>query len=271
MLAGLAARRILNDPELGIRLLGFSTLCFGVACFLQRDFTIYWQPVPQDFPFRQPLAFASAAALVLSGVGLFFSGTRRIAAIVQVGLFLSYAASWLSRTQPWLGIAEHLAIVVGAATIWARLSPEMAGRLRFSPTVARIAYGCCSIVFALAHVVGLDGTARLIPTWMPGDAVFWALFTGLGHLAVAVALITGRMVVLATRLGALMYLCFAAIVWMPGAVTHPDQWLRWAGEAITLVLLASVWLVGDYRRAPRASDETSRLSIGMPPQSSTSR
>lgn len=245
-------RRLIDDPWLGARMLGFSTLCFGIACFLQRDFTIFWQPVPESLPFRQPLAFLSAALLVLSGAGLFFSRTRRIAAITQIFLFLAYAMSWLSTfrsVQPWLGIAEHLAIVAGAATIWARLTPEAAHAWHFSPAVARIAYGCCSIVFGLAHGVALEGTMSMVPAWLPGDAMFWALFTGAGHFAVGVALIVDRLAVLATRLASLMYLCFAAFAWLPGAVTHPDQWLRWAGTAITLAMLAAVWLVGDYLRA----------------------
>ena len=81
--------------------------------------------------------------------------------------------------------------------------------------------------------------------------MFWALFTGAGHLAVAIALIVDRLAVLATRLGSLMYLCFAAFAWLPGAVTHPNQWLRWAGTAITLVMLSALWLVGDYLRLSR--------------------
>jgi len=251
---GLAARSILDDSELGVRMLGVSTLGFGIACLLQRDFVV-WQPVPEDFPFRQPLAFVSAAALMLSGSGLLVAGTRKIAVILQMSLFLLYAASWLfvspsrGSVQPWLGIAEHLAIVVGATTIWARLSPATAQRWHFNPKVARVAYGCCSLAFAIAHVVALKGTASFVPAWIPGDAVFWAIFTGVGHLAVAIALFADKVLVLATRLAALMYLSFAALVWMPGAVTHPDQWFRWAGGAITLVLLAAVWLVGEYRRA----------------------
>jgi uncharacterized membrane protein len=248
-------RTMINDPVVGARMLGFATLCFGVACFLQRDFTIYWQPVPEAFPFRQALAFVSAALLVASGTGLFFSKTRRSAAIVQVCLFLGYAASWLSlppaagALRPLLGIAEHLAIVVGAATLAARQS---VGAERWHLSAARIAYGCCSIVFALSHVIGLEGTVRLIPAWIPGDPVFWALFTGACHLAAGLALIIDRLAFLATRLASLMYLLFAVFAWLPGAVTHPDQWLRWAGAAITLVMLASVWLVGDYLREPRA-------------------
>ena len=245
---------IIDDPWLGARMLGFSTICFGIACFLQRDFTIFWQPFPESMPFRQPLAFLSAALLVLSGAGLFVSRTRRIAAITQMVLFLAYAASWLSifrSVQPWLGIAEHLATVAGAATVWARLSPESARRWHFGPAVARIAYGCCSIVFGLAHVIALEGTMSMVPAWMPGGAMFWALFTGAGHFAAGIALIVDRLAVLATRLASVMYLCFAAFAWLPGAVTHPDQWLRWAGTAITLVMLSAMWLVGDYLRASR--------------------
>lgn len=246
-----ATRGFIDDPWLGARMLGFATFCFGVACFLQRDFTIFWQPVPESFPFRQPLAFLSATLLVLSGAGLFYSRLRQTAAIIQIFLFLAYAVSWLSvasRTQPLLGIAEHLAIVVGAATVYARLAPDKARAWRFNPTVARIAYGCCSVIFGLAHFVGLEGTMKMIPAWLPGDAMFWAIFTGVGHLAAAVALIFDRLAVLATRLASFMYLCFAAIAWLPGAVTHPNQWLRWAGLAITLAMLAAVWLVGDYLR-----------------------
>lgn len=243
------------DPRLGIAMLGFSTICFGIACFLQRDFTSFWQPVPEWFPLRQPLAFASAAALVLSGAALFFERTRKTAAMVQVGLFLAYALSWLSvlpERQPWLGIAEHLAIVAGAATIWARLSPEAASRIGFGPIPVRIVLGCCSIVFALAHFVFADATAKMVPTWIPGTPLFWALFTGVGHLAVGLALISGVLAVLSTRMAALMYLCFAALAWAPGAFAHPDQWLRWAGIAITLSMLSGVWLVGDYLKLAAA-------------------
>lgn len=244
-------RRIIDHPELGIYMLGFSTLLFGIACSLQRDFTIYWQPVPESFPFRQPLAFVSAALLVISGLALFFPRTRRVAVIVQVFLFFAYAVSWFSRPMPWLGIAEHLSIMVGAVTIWARLAPVPILLQGLVAVPARVIFGCCSIVFGLSHVIGLKGTTSLIPAWMPGDAVFWALFTGAAHIGVGLALIVNRLAVPATRLAGLMYLCFAAIVWLPGALTHPDQWLRWAGFAITLTMLAAVWLVGDYLR-PRA-------------------
>jgi hypothetical protein len=39
---------------------------------------------------------------------------------------------------------------------------------------------------------------------------------------------------------------FAAIVWIPGAIVHPTDWLRWAGVGITLAMMGGVWSLGDY-------------------------
>jgi uncharacterized membrane protein len=249
--------------DLGIRILAVSTIGFGIACFLQRDFTIFWQPFPESLPFRQPLAFLSAGLLVLNGAALLHARTARLAALVQIVLFLFYATSWLPRlingpeaAGGLLGIAEHVSIVVGAATIWVRLSPgsEVRG---FAPG-ARIVFGLCSMIFALAHFIGYEGTARLIPAWIPGDPIFWALFTGAAHLAVGLALIADRLAILATRMGGLMYLCFAAFVWLPGAVSHPDQWLRWAGMSISLAMMGGIWVVGDYLSGRESGERDSK-------------
>ena len=242
----------ISDGAFGRPILAVATIAFGIACFLQRDFTIFWQPVPDNVPFRQPLAFLSAGLLVLSGTGLLFARTVRPAALLQIILFLAYAASWLSRFSgpaglgSLLGIAEHVSIAIGAAIVWADARSGGGAEHGMSPTLARVVFGICSIVFALAHFIGARQTAELVPVWLPGSGMFWALFTGVGHLAVGLALIVDRLAILSTRLAGLMYGCFAALVWAPGAVTNPDQWLRWAGLAITLAMLGGVWIVGDY-------------------------
>jgi hypothetical protein len=43
-----------------------------------------------------------------------------------------------------------------------------------------------------------------------------------------------------------MYLSFAAMVWLTGAIVHPAEWLRWAGVGISLAMMGGVWLLGDY-------------------------
>jgi uncharacterized membrane protein len=171
-------------------------------------------------------------------------------------LFFLFTGSWLSHfaERPgtiWLGFCENLAVATGAAAIWARDAGQMRRLHWFGPESARFVYGCCSLIFGLAHFIAIDGTASMIPAWLPGTTHFWAAFTGVCHLAVGAALLVNRLAIPATRLAALMYLVFAAIIWLPGAVTHPDQWLRWAGTAITVVLASAVWAVGDYLLSAR--------------------
>jgi uncharacterized membrane protein len=240
-----------NDAPAGRALLALATIAYGISCFLQRDFAIFWQPVPENMPFRQPLAFVSAGLLALSGATLFFYRTFRPAALTLAVLFVVYTGSWLSQfaARPgtiWLGFCENLAVAVGAAAIWARDQAQLQGRHWLGPAAARSVYGCCSLIFGLAHFVAIDKAASGIPAWLPGTAHFWAAFTGVSHLAVGAALLVNRLAVPATRLAALMYIIFAAIMWLPGAVTHPEQWLRWAGASITVILAGAVWAVGDY-------------------------
>jgi uncharacterized membrane protein len=239
------------DAYAGRALLALATIAYGIACFLQRDFAIFWQPFPESMPLRQPLAFVSAGLLVLSGAALLFDRTVRPAALTLAVLFFVYTGSWLAHfaERPgtmWLGFCENLAIAAGAAAVWARVPAHTQGRYRHGPAAVRFVYGCCSLIFGLAHFVAIDKTAGGIPAWLPGTAHFWAAFTGVCHLAVGAALIVNRLALPATRLAALMYLIFAAIMWLPGAVTHPDQWLRWAGASITVILAGAVWSVGDY-------------------------
>jgi uncharacterized membrane protein len=240
----------MNAAPAGRVLLALATIAYGISCFLQQDFPVFWQPFPEAMFLRQPLSFLSAGLLVLSGGGLLFHRTIPLAALTLATHFFLFTGSWLSQfaERPgtiWLGFCENLAVSAGAAAIWARDRARPRGR-HWVGTSARVVYGCCSFIFGLAHFVAIDQTASGIPAWLPGSAHFWAAFTGACHLAVSAALLVNRLSVLATRLAAFMYFIFAAIMWLPGAVTHPDQWLRWAGAAITMVLAGAVWAVGDY-------------------------
>jgi len=247
-------RRLLQ-PGGGVTFLGLAAAAYGIACFLQGDFAIYWQPVPQGLPLRLPLAYLSAILLVLGGAGLLIARTLRPAAMILLTLFALYDVCFVLRfvgppvhPQAFLGLAEQTSVVIGCWAILLRMREGGSA----SVATARIVFGICSLFFALAHFAGLQQTAKMVPAWMPGGQVFWAIATGVGHLAVGLALIANRLAVPATRLGALMYLCFALFSWLLGAVTHPAEWLRWAGVAISLCMAAALWLVGDLLAARNA-------------------
>jgi uncharacterized membrane protein len=247
-------RRRLDHAGWGVPFLGIAAMLYGIACFLQGDFAIYWQPVPENLPLRQPLAYLSAGLLVLGGLGLLVAGTVRPAATLLMLLFALYGACYVLRlvgpsfqANALLGVAEQLSVVVGAWAILLRMHTGGSAEA----AVARIAFGLCSIMFAVAHFIGRVPTANMVPEWMPGGQMFWAIATGVGHLAVGLALIANRLAVPATRIGVFMYLCFVLFSWLPGAFTHPTQWLRWAGAAISLCMAAALWLVGDLLAAPK--------------------
>ena len=251
--------RRLGRPGGGVAFLGVAAILYGIACFLQGDFAIYWQPVPESLPFRRPLAYLSAGLLVAGGGGLLIARTVRSAAMILLLLFALYDACYLlqlvgppANPAALLGLAEQSSVVTGSWAILLRMRASGSAGATAGAMGARIAFGICSILFALAHILGLKPTAAMVPAWMPGGQVFWALATGVAHLAVGLSLIANRLAVPATRLGALMYVCFALLVWLPGAVTHPTEWLRWAGVGISLCMAAALWLVGDLLSARNA-------------------
>lgn len=248
--------RRLGQTGGGVTFLAVAAILYGLACFLHGGFATPWQPVPASLPFRQPLATLSAGLLVLGGAGLLIARTIRPAAMLLLVLFALYDVCYVlilvgppaNLKASLLGLAEQSSVVMGSWAILLRMRAGGSGGM----TTARIAFGICSLIFALAHFLALKITASMVPAWMPGGQVFWAIATGVGHLAVGLALIGNRVAVPATRLGALMYTCFALFTWLPGAVTHPTEWLRWAGAAISLCMAAALWLVGDLLAARNA-------------------
>lgn len=240
----------------GVTFLVVAAILYGIACFLKGGFATPWQPVPAGLPFQQPLAYLSAGLLVLGGVGLLIPRTVRAAAMLLMILFALYDLCYvlilvgppINLKASLLGLAEQSSVVIGCWAILLRMRASGSA----SVTTARIAFGICALIFALAHFAGLKLTAKMVPEWIPGGQVFWAIATGVGHLAVGLALLSNWIAVPATRLGALMYTCFALFVWLLGGVAHSTEWLRWAGVAISLCMAAALWLVGDLLAARKA-------------------
>ena len=265
MNAGELVRR-LDQASLGRTFLGIAALLFGISSFLQGDFTIMGQPVPQSSSLRHAIAYVMAGLLIVGGVGLLKSGVVRLAAKTLMVVFGIYTLSYLKvlvgpppQVYAFMGLAEQLSVLVGA---WAALL-ILHDKRAFGPRVARIVFGICSLLFALAHFVGRALMANAVPVWMPGGQIFWALATGVGHLAVGLALISNLAAVSATRVGALMYTCFVLLAWLPDAFSHPAELYRWAGAAFSLCMAGALWLVGDLiiTRRSAAAIEGKRASV----------
>jgi hypothetical protein len=76
--------------------------------------------------------------------------------------------------------------------------------------------------------------------------MFWAIATTVAFALAAVALLTGFMALLASRLTTAMILGFGLLVWLPALFADPHNSVNWSESTETLAIAASAWIVADY-------------------------
>ena len=240
------------------RLLGLAAIALGAVCLASADVVVA-QPLPKAFPLRAALAFATAAFLFATGLGLQW---RRTAALAAAALGGFYALAILASDVPavlanaavyglWSGCAEQVAMLSAALIVVAasaRIDRAAAARLT---RASQVAFGVCALLFGGAHFVYMNLTAPLVPAFLPPSQQFWAVATGIAHIAAGVALVTGVQARLAAILLAVMYACFTPLVHLPMLLAHPHDHGIWTENAINLALTAAAWVVATSLARPR--------------------
>ncbi len=88
--------------------------------------------------------------------------------------------------------------------------------------------------------------------------MFWAVTTtGLFGLA-AVALLTNRMALLATRLLTMMLVIFGLLVWVPLLLADPHSLTDWSETAETFAIAGTAWVLADLLGQYRLNDHRPR-------------
>ena len=131
----------------------------------------------------------------------------------------------------------------GRASYSARLiraEPATAARLS---KIARIIFGICLIYFGLAHHFYLANTVSMVPAWLPPGQAFWAYATGAGHVAAAIAIISGVYARLGAILLTAMFILFTILVHAPRVLTDLHNHFAWGENAVNLALIGSAWVV----------------------------
>lgn len=238
-------------------------IALGILGLINGDFVVVWQPVPREAPAREVLVYACALVPLISGMGLF---SRRIAAPAARALF-AYLLVWLLVFRA-PGLFRSLSIgiywaacrtAVMAAAAWllyAWLAAEWdKQRLGFAigdngVRLARALYGLAIIPFGIAHFQNIEGTAAIVPGWLPSP-VAWAYFTGAAFIAAGIAILFGVYARLAAVLSAWQMGLFLALVWIPRLAAGSLNTFQ-RGEVITTwALTAAAWVVADsYRGSP---------------------
>ena len=233
--------------SVAVRVYGLGSVAIGLVGLVWGDFLAVWQPVSKSLPGRTPLAYAVAAALLLAGASLQFKRSARAGAVTLTLLYslgvvllhLPLIVAHPSVFAMWSGTAEQLALVAGglaAYTFCLTRADRAAG-------IARLTFGVCLIAFALAHLFYLKATADFVPAWIPPGQAFWAYATAAGHLAAAIAILSGIAARAAARLLTAMFIVFGVLVHAPLILADPHTHFNWAANAMNFALIGAAWVM----------------------------
>jgi uncharacterized membrane protein len=236
----------------GVRVFGLGALALGVVGFVWGDFALQWQPVPDNVPSRQLIAYASAGLLVLAGLSLVL---KRWAAVGAWALTISYAVWVVLLHGPrvfakpldvsiWLGFAEIFALTAGGLVAVTQVASLGARAGRFAEA-GRLIFGACLLVFGLSHFVYAKFTAGMVPAWIPPSQTFWAYATGAFHIAAGLALLSGVQARLAAWCVTAMFGGFVLLLHAPRVFADPTNRVEWTMLAVAISLTGAAWTLAD--------------------------
>ncbi|MEQ1818194.1 MAG: hypothetical protein ABL871_06240 [Terricaulis sp.] len=231
----------------GRTLLGLGALGLGFISLLYADFAITWQPVPDWVPARSVLAYASGAALAAAGVALIVNRGARVAAafiaafLAFWGIVLQAPKLLAGEEAAWLAPAEILAVAAGAWILFWVGSAETPLQTR-AVQLGTTFFGLMLPIFGVAHFLYIAFTALMIPEWIP-YRVFWAWFTGAGHVAAGLSIALGVIPRIGATLLATMFSGFVLLVHVPRVIADTDNRLEWHLLSTALLLTGAAWIV----------------------------
>jgi uncharacterized membrane protein YphA (DoxX/SURF4 family) len=228
-----------------------AVLASGLITLAWHDYNGWHQP--------RYLVDAAAAAQIFGGAAIQFPWSTKAGALVLGAVFLVFALLCVPQIvaapqiyNSWGNFFEQFSLVTGAAIVYARLAwawaPETLHR------IGRILLGICVASFTISQAMYLDFTATLVPKWIPPSQMFWAVTTTVAFALAAVALLTNRMALLATRLLTMMLVIFGLIVWIPLLLSGPHSHTNWSETAETFAIAGAAWILADLLRGYRLND-----------------
>ena len=254
--------------DLGRHLYGAAAIIFGAATIFWYDFNI-WQGIAVlgKGPYAEPMVYVAAVAVLAGGLAIQWRGTAQIGAVVLGTVYLLVALLWIPGIaraplvyDHWGNFFEQFSIFSGALIAYASLAPESPRAPRLA-WIGRVCFGVCVISFMLEQAFYLQATAGFVPKWIPPGQMFWAITTTVAFALAAVAILSGRQALLASRLLTAMILLFGLLIWLPAIFADPHSHFNWSENAQNFAILASAWVLADYLGY---STEQTRLIARLP-------
>ena len=237
--------------NLGLYLYAGAAIFLGLLGLVSGDFAASWQNIDPGVPLRVPLAYLTALLELAGGIALLIPRTARLGALTLTTLYSVFTLLWASKAFVNLGnydpignVFEEFSLVAAGLVLCAIFSPASSSLSRRRHFFVLL-FALCPISFGIVHIIDMPGLLGWIPAWLPPSRMFWAYATTLGFFAAAVAILTGIMAPLAARLLTAEIVIFEFLVWIPNLRAAPGNHFNWSGNAISIAIAGSAWVVSD--------------------------
>jgi uncharacterized membrane protein YphA (DoxX/SURF4 family) len=241
--------------SLGRHVYGSAAIGSGICALVWHDFNAV------GVPHREILTYIVGTIEILGGVAVQWPGTVRAGAVTLGAIYFAFALLGVPLTiahpRVYNGFGnffEQFSFVSGAVILYACCGPIEPARTARLAQIGYYSFGVCVVSFTLEQFFYLSETASLVPKWIPPGQKFWAMATTVAFALAAIALLTGFMARLASRLTTAMILGFGLLVWLPALFANPHNFLNWAEGTETLGIAASAWTVADFLSRRRSSE-----------------
>src|SRR3984893_10005412 len=233
---------------------GLAGVACGIITFVWCEFKNWQQSrALGNVPRREILVYIAAAIEIFGGVAIQWPRTARTGAFALGSLYLIFALLWVPQiaAEPrlfdrWGNFFDQFSLVSGALIVYASLSPSDSERPARAARIGYMFFGICVVSFTIEQLVYLSGTAGFVPKWIPPGQVFWAITTTIAFACAAIALLSGRSALLASRLLTAMLIGFGLLVWLPAPFSDPHKMINLAGHAQNLAITGAAWIVADF-------------------------
>jgi uncharacterized membrane protein YphA (DoxX/SURF4 family) len=247
--------------HIGRHVYGAAAIAFGVITLVWHDFN-GWQQIRAlgNVPHREILVCLAIAIELFGGIAIQWPRTARAGALALGALYLIFALLWVPYIvaapqvyDRWGNFFEQFSIVSGALIVCASVSQSDPARAARLARIGYICFGICVISFTLEQFFYLSATAEFVPKWIPPGQMFWAITTTIALALAAIALLSGRSALLASRLLTVMLIGFGLLVWLPAPFADPHKLINWAGNAQNLAITGAAWIVADFLSQDRSA------------------
>jgi uncharacterized membrane protein len=239
---------------------------FGIQYFIYGHFEGGLPVVPPWIPGGSVLAYVAGAILLPLSAGLLTKKYARLSAVL-LGAFLFFCVLFLHslhlhdiihRGNDRTRAVEPMALAA-AAWVLAGAIPAAAASFRGRESLiailaktGRCVFAFALIVFGIQHFMYAEFIATLITSWIPFK-LFWTYLTGVGMIAVALAIITGIYTRFACLMLAAMFFLWVLVLHAPLVAAHLNNGNQWSSLFVAMGMgAASLILAASTQNGPQA-------------------